>query len=80
MRTKRFRLLLAALLPLAMAAQVEVSYEAGLSANAGNNELAPHYIMANHPGTRTRVGFYRPSIDSEQNITPENRVRNTNEQ
>ena len=39
-----------------------------------------YYIMANHPGTKTRVGFYRPSIDSEQNITPENRVRNTNEQ
>lgn len=39
-----------------------------------------YFIMANHPGTKTRVGFYRPSIDSEQNITPENRVRNTNEQ
>ena len=54
MRTNRFRLLLAALLPLAMAAQVEVSYEAGLTANAGNNELAPHYIMANHGGVVTQ--------------------------
>ena len=51
---KRTKLLLAALLPMAMAAQVEVNYEAGLTANAGDNELAPHYIMANRGGVVTQ--------------------------
>ncbi len=35
-----------------------------------------YFILANHPGTKTRVGFYRPAIDAEQNIQPENRVKN----
>lgn len=52
--TTRFRLLLAALLPLAMAAQVEVNYEAGLTANAGDHVLAPHYIMQGRGGTVTQ--------------------------
>ena len=50
----RIMLLLAAVLPLAMAAQVDFSYEVGLTANAGNSELAPHYIMANQGGTVTQ--------------------------
>lgn len=33
------------------------------------------YIRANFPGSMTRVGFYRPVVDTEQNVSPENRVR-----
>ena len=47
-------LLVAAVLPLAMAAQVDIQYEAGVTANAGNSDLAPHYILANQGGTVTQ--------------------------
>lgn len=47
-------LLFALLLPLAMAAQVNLKYEFGATGNAGNSDLAPHYIMSNHGGTITQ--------------------------
>ena len=37
-----------------MAAQVDINYEAGITANAGNSDLAPHYILANQGGTVTQ--------------------------
>lgn len=54
MSLKKKGLLLAAILPMTMAAQVEVNYEAGLTANVGDSELAPHYIMANRGGVVTQ--------------------------
>lgn len=33
------------------------------------------YIAANFPGSATRVGFYRPVVDAEQNVSPDNRVK-----
>ena len=47
-------LLVAAVLPLAMSAQVDINYEAGVTTNAGNSDLAPHYILANQGGTVTQ--------------------------
>lgn len=47
-------LLLAAMLPTTLVAQVDVDYEVGLAANAGNSDLAPHYIMANQGGVTTQ--------------------------
>ena len=52
--TRRLKLLLAVMVPMAIAAQVNVNYEVGLTANAGDSELAPHYIMANRGGVVTQ--------------------------
>lgn len=41
-------------LPLLVVAQVDVNYQMGLSANAGDSELAPHYILSNRGGTVTQ--------------------------
>lgn len=35
-----------------------------------------YYINANYPGTDIRIGMYRRSVEAEQNINPENRMKN----
>lgn len=39
---------------LTASAQVNIDFDAGVDANAGNSELAPHYILANRGGTVTQ--------------------------
>lgn len=34
-----------------------------------------HYIRANYPGSRTQVGLYRSVVESEQSVTPANRMK-----
>ena len=36
-------------------AQCQIDYEAGVTVNAGDGNLAPHYIMANRYGTITQA-------------------------
>lgn len=34
-----------------------------------------HYIRANYPGSRTQVGLYRSVVESEQSVSPANRMK-----
>ena len=34
-----------------------------------------HYIRANYPGSRTQVGLYRSVVESEQSVSPTNRMK-----
>ena len=34
-----------------------------------------HYIRANYPGSRTQVGLYRSVVESEQRVSPANRMK-----
>ena len=42
-------------LPQGVKAQCQIDYEAGVTVNAGDGNLAPHYIMANRYGTITQA-------------------------
>lgn len=37
------------------------------------------FMEINHPGTDLRIGFYRSSVETEQNISPQNRMKNNDE-
>jgi hypothetical protein len=34
------------------------------------------YINANFPGTKTRIGLYRTIVNAEENVSPQNRIKN----
>ena len=74
MKHLRFLFLLSVLLPMAMAAQ-EVDYEAGVTVNAGSEELAPYFISALKGGTVTQQystllhGTLRHTMDTTRRLS-----------
>ena len=51
----KYLLTLAAMLPIALAAQTQLDWEAGVTVNAGgDSQLAPYYISSNRGGTVTQ--------------------------
>ncbi|MBR1803743.1 MAG: hypothetical protein IJ775_02405, partial [Muribaculaceae bacterium] len=54
MTLKQFFFTMALAIPLATMAQVQFDWHAGLTANAGDSQLAPYYIASNRGGTVTQ--------------------------